>query len=383
MMCRVSTSARPSEIASVQSIDGQRSADPQRRRALRVVDVALHYGPGFHGLAGYLRAKHDYAERTRELVHHAIVPAAREYHFGNWRELPQPKRIRSGDEQRFGARPTRLLQLLNALSADVVAVHGPFEHAERVLAAARLNGSRTVAVTHHAGHEQTGAAFGTVQRWHERRELRATRHADIVTTPAPAAAPAGSGPVRLGVDPEFRPDPSVRRSQQVVFAGELSHSTGVFALPLAANLSNVLWSGQIIGRGRDARGLQRAIKMFGLTHRITIEPFITDREQLARIFAAAGCVVIPGPATRGQLVALEAAATGTPIVAPEGAPIQTLAPTLAHTFPRTGIEALGKAIQAALSTPPDPQAGERLAEQNSWERAFERELGELRELVDR
>lgn len=348
---------------------------------LRVVDVALHYGPGFEGLARYLRAKHAYAERTCALVHHAIVPASAEHHFANWHELPVPGRLWSRSQRSFGARPTQALQLLSALAADVVVIHGPFEHAQRVLHAARQKAGRTIAVTHHGSSEPAGRVLGGLHNWRERREQRALVDADLVTEPAPASAPAGLAPVRLGVDPELRPDPRVRRGRQVVFAGELDHSTGVFALPLAANLPNMLWPVRIVGRGRQAHALERAIRMFGLTHRITIEPFTADRRKLANIFASAGCVVIPGPPTRGQLVALEAAATGTPIVAADGAPIHTLAPTLTHAFRGPGVEALGQAIQAALDTPPDPALGARLAAQNTWERAFERELDELHALI--
>jgi glycosyltransferase involved in cell wall biosynthesis len=275
------------------------------------------------------------------------------------------------------------MQLLDALAADVIEIHGPFDHAERVLQATSGKGRRTVAVAHHTQPDEHHRVARMLGRWrHERHEERALAHADAVTAPAPAAAPRGCSAVRLGVEPAFRPDPSVRQGQQVVFAGEIDHSTGVFALPLAANLPNTLWPVRVIGHGRGVRGLQRAIRMFGLTERITIEPFMADRSRLATVFASAWCVVIPGPPTRGQLVALEAAATGAPVVAHEHAAIHALAPALTRSFPPdAGIEPLGEAIQAALRTPRDPRLGARLAEQNSWDRAFERELEELERLV--
>jgi glycosyltransferase involved in cell wall biosynthesis len=93
--------------------------------------------------------------------------------------------------------------------------------------------------------------------------------------------------------------------------------------------------------------------------------------------------VSPGPPHRGQLVTLEAAATGVPVVAPEGAPIATLAPGLTHTFPARNIEALAKSIQSALSARPDPQQAGRLREALTWERAFEHELSDLRARLDR
>jgi len=188
-------------------------------------------------------------------------------------------------------------------------------------------------------------------------------------------------PYDLGVDPEFQADPSARRGREVVFAGELSPSAHVGALLLAANYPNMLWPLRIIGHGRQGRALQRAIGMYGLGHRVEIEPFITDRARLAAIFARAGCVVNPGEPGRCQLVMLEAAATGAPIVAPEGAPIATIAPSLTHTFPDRGIPALAEAIQCALGARPDPHLGARLAQENTWERAFARELEDLRAML--
>jgi hypothetical protein len=93
--------------------------------------------------------------------------------------------------------------------------------------------------------------------------------------------------------------------------------------------------------------------------------------------------VSPGPACRGQLVTLEAVATGVPIVAPEGALITRLAPELTHPFPARDIEGLTRAIRGALAARPDPQLGARLGDTHSWERAFERELSDLRALRDR
>jgi glycosyltransferase involved in cell wall biosynthesis len=116
---------------------------------------------------------------------------------------------------------------------------------------------------------------------------------------------------------------------------------------------------------------------------VRIEPFVADRVALAATFASAGCVVSPGPPHRGQLVMLEAAATGVPVVAPEGAPIAALAPGLTHTFPAGSIEGLSRAIQSALRARPDPYEGARLREAHTWERAFECELLDLRARLDR
>jgi glycosyltransferase involved in cell wall biosynthesis len=83
------------------------------------------------------------------------------------------------------------------------------------------------------------------------------------------------------------------------------------------------------------------------------------------------------------LVTLEAAATGVPVVAPEGSLITRVAPELTYAFPAGNSVALKNAIRAALGARSDPALGARLAEALSWERAFERELEDLRARLDR
>ncbi len=362
--------------------DSSAQAHPtgRERRPLTVVDVALRGGPGYDGLGTYLRAKQRYAEQTPELIHHTIVPGVRESHSAGWHELPPAWRPLAR-EDRFTGRSQRLLELLGSLRADAIMLHGPFDTAQRAIEVARFSGARTVAVPHHAEPAPTAGLARARRWWPERREQQALRRVDAVIAPAAADASPRSTAVRLGVDPEFQADPSARRGREVVFAGELSPSAHVGALLLAANYPNMLWPLRIIGHGRQGRALQRAIGMYGLGHRVEIEPFITDRARLAAIFARAGCVVNPGEPGRCQLVMLEAAATGAPIVAPEGAPIATIAPSLTHTFPDRGIPALAEAIQCALGARPDPHLGARLAQENTWERAFARELEDLRAML--
>lgn len=349
-----------------------------------MIDVALHYGPGYDGVATYLRAKQRHAQHASGVCYHAIVPSAggesHSDHLANWHALPGagPNRHR---EDRFSARTQPLLDLLGDLRADVVILHGPFEAAQRAVEVARFSGARIVAVTHHPEPPPINLAERTFRRWRvQRRERRALAGMDMVTTPAAASAPHPA-PVRLGVDPEFRPHPGLARGREVVFAGELSPSLQLNALLLAADCPNMQWTVRIIGRGRGTRALRRAIIMFGLSHRVAIEPFVADRKHLAQTFASAGCVVNPGQPGRCQLAMLEAAATGTPVVAPPRAPIATIAPALTYTFPPLSSPALADAIQEAIAARPDPELGARVAAQNSWERAFDRELVDLHTIL--
>jgi glycosyltransferase involved in cell wall biosynthesis len=348
---------------------------------LTVVDVAFHFGAGYQGLGTYLRAKRRYAESSGALVHHAFVPAVREHHFGGWHELPGSGRS-SDHDRRFGARPTRLISLLGRMTADVVVLHGPFYGAARVIDAARWTGAMILAVPHRVAlGSGEGALLAPRRWWVNRAEQRALQGVDAVVAPAAASA-AGSAAVSLGVDPEFRPFPGLRRTNMVMFAGELSWSAGVFELLWATSYASAPWPLLIVGSGHQTRMIQRKAGDFGLSHRVRFEPFVADRAELATKFASAGCVVSPGPPYRGQLVTLEAAATGVPVVAPQGAQIASLAPRLTHTFPTGDSEGLAKAIQSALSARPDPQEAARLRAAHTWERAFELELSDLRARLD-
>jgi glycosyltransferase involved in cell wall biosynthesis len=368
----------PRRTQTVELQRGRASDQPP----LTVVDVALHVGAGYEGLGTYLRAKQRYAESSGALIHHAFVPGSREHHFGGWHELPGSRRSADHD-RRFGARPTRLISLLNRMTADVVVFHGPFHSAARVIDAARWTGAMILAVPHRlALGSGEGALWAPRRWWLNRAEQRVLRRVDAVVAPAEAST-HGSAAVRLGVDPEFRPYPGVRRGDTVVFAGELSWSAGVFELLWATSYSSTPWQLRIIGGGRQAHAIQRRAADFGLSHRVRIEPFVANRVELATTFASAGCIVSPGPPHRGQLVTLEAAATGVPVVAPEGAAIATLAPGLTHTFPARSIEGLAKAIQHALSARPGPDEAARLRQAHTWERAFEYELSDLRARLDR
>jgi glycosyltransferase involved in cell wall biosynthesis len=344
------------------------------------VDIALHIGAGYQGLGTYLRAKQRYAEDSLALIHHAVVPAECEHHFGGWHDLPGSRRS-SDLDRRFGARPTRLIAFLNGMTADVVVLHGPFHDAARMVEAARWTGGMILAVPHRVMLGSGEGALSAPRRWLiNRAEQRALRDIDAIVTPA--ASTDGTAAVRLGVDPEFRPTPGLRRTDRVVFAGELSWSAGVFELVWATSYSSTPWPLVIIGQGHQARAIERKAAAFGLSHRVRFEPFVGDRAALATTFASAGCVVSPGPPHRGRLITLEAAATGVPVVAPEGAPIATLAPGLTHTFPTGDIEGLARAIQSALGARPDAQEAAHLHEAHTWERAFEHELTDLRARLD-
>jgi alpha-1,6-mannosyltransferase len=345
--------------------------------ALTIVDLALQYGVGFDGLATYLRAKSAYAERTRAFRHHVIVPASVEHGFSGWHELPEAALSRRG-RQRFSRLALRLVLdvLTSIIAPDVLLLHGPYAHAHRIVAHAQDLGASVIRVPWRG---ETAATPTRRLPW-SRPQRKVGRSAP---GDAASASPKGAhtlGP-RLGVDSVFRPLPGARRGDHVLFAGELSRSSGVFELLGATAYTSEPWEVRLYGRGADERAITRRIASYGLSHRVRVNPYLADRGALAAEMAGAGCVVAPGPATRGQLVALEAAATGVPVVACEGSAITQLAPELAHPFPPGDDGALSAAIRAARAAPGNPHVGTRLADALAWETVLERELEELLRLA--
>lgn len=193
---------------------------------------------------------------------------------------------------------------------------------------------------------------------------------------------AGVHSLHLGIDAVFRPQAGVRRDGNVLFIGELSRSSGVFDLLTATAYSSAPSKVHIYGRGTHERALARHIASYGLSHRVHVHPYLADRAALAKEIGRAACVVVPGPPTRGRLVALEAAATGVPVVVSEGSAIIGLAPGLAYPFLHGDITALTAAIRAARAAPTQPTVGTRLGSTLAWDNAFQRELEDLREFAD-
>jgi len=68
------------------------------------------------------------------------------------------------------------------------------------------------------------------------------------------------------------------------------------------------------------------------------------------------------------------------VVACSSTPAAALAAPLVHTFtPKDPVD-LARAVEAALTTPPDPAAASELAASMRWDRVFEAELRELKRL---
>jgi alpha-1,6-mannosyltransferase len=366
------------------------TAIPRRRRhlrpasapRLRVADVALWYGGRSGGIRTYLDAKVAYAQRTGAFEHHVIVPGRRSRSRAARHELPSIAVAGSnGYRWPIGSRP--LVDTLRRLRPDVVLLHDPFWHPHEVTAAAQAAGARVVMV-HHGSVDLDAHAFAGPKRLY-RRAFRAWLHrayapADAVMSACDPWTDTGrhaAFPLRFGLHPAFRPDSAVARGDRVLYVGRLGREKGIFELLEAAARAREPWRLDVIGAGVAGAAVEARIQRLGLERRVSLMPYVADRRALARAYAAARCVVMPGAYETFGLVAFEAAASGASTVACTTAPSAQLLGPLARTFPPGDVDALLDAVERARAARPDHEAAARFAAEHTWARAFAAELADL------
>ena len=168
-----------------------------------------------------------------------------------------------------------------------------------------------------------------------------------VVDPQPDCGREASFPLRLGLHDAFRPQTGVARGDHVLYVGRLAREKGVFRLLEAAARSDDPWPLRLIGSGPAEDALRRRARALGIARRVAFQPFVSDRGRLARAYAGARCVVMPGEHETFGLVALEAAASGARVVACTAAPSAGLLGDLAHRFAPGDTDGLATAIAAA------------------------------------
>jgi alpha-1,6-mannosyltransferase len=357
-------------------------------RRLRIVDVALFYGERSGGIRTYLDAKAAHARAARVFEHHVVVPGPHERYEHGRHELPS-LRLAATNGYRLPLGARALGRTLTELRPDVVLLHDPFWLPLRVTELAHRLGAKVVAVHHGSAALDAAGMRGPTAAW--TAAFRAwMRHAYApvdaiasVVDPEPDCGRPATFPLRLGLHDAFRPQSDVERGDHVLYAGRLAREKGVFQLLEAAARSADPWPLRMIGSGPAEDALRRRVRSLGIGHRVSFGPFVSGRECLARTYAAARCVVMPGEHETFGLVALEAAASGARVVACDTAPSAALVGGAAHTYAAGDIDGLGAAIARARAATPDPVAAAALSWRSRWDRVFADELDDMRTLVER
>ena len=298
----------------------------------------------------------------------------------------------------LGGHPARAIApaLPRAIGrADIVHVHH-VRAPTSVLAAltARARGVATVATDHGLGE---GALSGLGRHLFDRILAVSRYSADLLRSP-----PTRTRIVYGGADPlRYRPDLDVRRAG-VLFVGRLTPHKGIDvlirALPPDARLTIVGSEGHDpLPPERDYPSLLRSL---AAGRRVRFLGAVDD-EELARQYRSAAVVVIPSVERTcyGRrivvsellgLVALEAMASGTPVIASRlgGLPEIVKDGVTGYLVPPGDVSTLRERLIQVLA---DPVAAARLGEnarnavvaELTWDRCAERCLTAYRELLDR
>lgn len=355
------------------------------RRPPVICDVALFYAQRSGGIRTYLDEKARFAQATGAFEHHLIVPGRQERHEDGRHELRALTLAASnGYRIPLGARALR--DTLCALAPDLVVLHDPFWRPLSVTRTAHRLGAKVIAV-HHASPALNAAGIPgpdavylpTLRRIYQ----HAYEHVDAVMSRVDTRADAGRRAtiqLRLGVDECFRPAPATR-GRHLLYVGRISLEKHIGDVLNAMTLAGWRRPLVIVGDGPARRPLELQARRLGIAELVCFRPFESDRTQLARLYREAACVIAPGPHETFGLAALEAAASGAPVVACSCTPAAHVAGNLIQTFAPRDPASLIDAVERALRQPPTAAAALALAESLSWERAFAAELADVARLL--
>ena len=312
--------------------------------------------------------------------HHLVVPGRYERSEDCHHELPALT-VAASNGYRIPFGLGRLERKLLELEPDAIYAHDQFWSLPAALRVGQELDVPVIAV-HHASSELEAASLPGPSKVYARTfdamRRRGYARADAVMSATPVPGAHRVVPLRFGLDPVFQPRGDVARGRRVLYAGRLSREKGVLDLIEASAIARrSQWPLWIVGSG-PAEGAARAlVARRSVGWRTDFQPYICEREDLARAYASASCVVMPGQHETFGLVALEAAASGARVVACSNAPSARFAGEVVHTFDPGDVRGLADAVEAARETPRDPAAAMRIALDNTWERAFESETSDL------
>lgn len=358
------------------------------RGPLRVADVAIFYGERSGGIRTYLEAKAAFAARTRALEHHLVVPGREGKGDAN-RHEQRSLRLAASNGYRLPLGGAGLHATLRALRPEIVMLHDPYWTPRHACAVAHELGAAVVAVHHSSASLHAAGLPGpqgvyahALRRWYRRAYGDVDAVMSVVDTEIDAHRPATLR-LRLGLDPEFHPRPEVERLDHVLYVGRLSREKGLRELMQAAAASREPWQLVLLGTGPAGDTLRERARQLGMGNRVRFDAYENDRDALARAYAGARCVVLPGAHETFGLVALEAAACGAPVVTAAATPSAHLLGTLVETFAAGDASDLLRAIERARRRHPDLHAAAALAASHGWDAALTAEVADLRDLAGR
>lgn len=318
------------------------AAPPLRPGAtLTVLDVTKYYGDTTGGVRTYLNEKSAYVAARPWLRHVLVVPGAADEVSDDegtrtYRLAGPP--IPTQPPYRFLHSADALRRIVRHERPDLIEIGSPFlvpwvvRRATRGLDPALVwfyHGNVPRLISQHPGHDGALRAAGHRLAWSYVRRVSRLVRATLVASDFVAADLEREGVgnavrVPLGVDlGQFDP---VRRERRA----ETRRALGLSDAPLAVycgrfarekHLDVLIRAWPAVERETGARlalvgdGPSAAwFRSLPGAERVTWLPFERDRDRLADLLAAADLYVAPGPAETFGLAALEALASGTPVL---------------------------------------------------------------------
>jgi len=367
---------------------------------VKLLDVTEFYSSQGGGVRTYLAEKARWLAPRHDVQHVIVVPSNRT-DVAQWERsrvyLVRGPAVPASPGYHFLVAARSLADIVRREQPDVIEVGSPYFAPWLARRAARGTPARLVAFVHENPRLYAGRAAGLVARY-----LRAAHSGFDLAVAAGADNLLGLGVPRtavvpLGVDTELfhpaRRDPAWKQeigaaaSQPVaLYVGRLSAEKGLDvvleALPdihAATRVQLVL-----IGEGHLRNRLERTACT--RPEMLTVLPFEPDRARLARVYASADLFVAPCPYETFGLAALEAMASGLPVVGVGAAGIGRL---LEHadwgrTYRVGGADDCARAMRELLAL--DLRAAGRLAravavERYGWDGTFSGLLGVYEALV--
>ena len=386
---------------------------PRPDSPLGVLDVTKYYGETTGGVRTYIDQKSAYVAAHPSLRHVVVVPgesyAVTESPGVRTYRLPGPP-IPTQRPYRWLHSAPALREILRAERPDLIEIGSPFLVPWVTRDAARglgiplvwfYHGNAPRLISQQPDHDALARRIGYRAAWSYvravSRQVRATLVAsDFVAADLEREGIANAVRVPLGVDLErFRPaDRTARDDVRRRFglpAGPLAIYCGRFAREKHLDVLIRAWPAverktgatlALVGDGPSAAWFRRVPG----ADRIRWIPFERDRSVLAGLLAAADLYVAPGPAETFGLAALEALASGTPVLSVDsgGVPEMVRRSGAGDIYPVGDAGALaGQAISlferdlAALG-----QRGRDHAErEHAWTGVFERIFSVYRSLI--
>jgi glycosyltransferase involved in cell wall biosynthesis len=265
---------------------------------------------------------------------------------------------------RFGA-------LVNQVKPDLVHIdEEPYNLATWLaLRAARQHGAKTVFFSWQNILRRYPPPFS----WMERAVLHAAEAAIVGNADSEQVwrAKGYRGPIsvipQFGVDPEifkWQAASGKRHASSLVagYAGRLVPEKGVDILLLAAAQVPEVRV-RIVGAGPERQLLGYLIRQYGLTERVTLEPYLPSMETPHKLYGQLDCLVLPSrtrPNWKEQFgrVLIEAMACGVPVIGSTCGEIPNVIGEAGLTFPEEGVDTLALHLRMLGQ---DPQLRVQLA----------------------